>query len=159
MQRKGTRPNLNKLLEWEFAVHVLVHLAEDLVRPLLWRRLILWHFHNRPNLEEWDYKWEEGVATWRRGCRLCGDDMCTRHLPFRLAVWQMQLGKYRQVGSLNALQVSYIWGGANAFYSSANSIGNYLASACCHDVNSFKSYSGDKGYKVLQLLLNFRSRC
>ena len=52
MQRKGRWPNLNKLLEREFAVHVLVHLAEDLVRPLLWSRLILRHFHNRPNLEE-----------------------------------------------------------------------------------------------------------
>ena len=52
MQREGRWPNLNKLLEGEFAVHVLVHLPEDLVSPLLRRRLILWHFHNRPNLEE-----------------------------------------------------------------------------------------------------------
>ena len=52
MERKGTRPNLNKLFEGEFSVHVLVHLAEDLVRPLLWRGLVLWHFHDRTNLEE-----------------------------------------------------------------------------------------------------------
>ena len=42
--------NLNKFFKREFAVHVLVHLPEDLVRPLLRCGLVLWHLHHRPHL-------------------------------------------------------------------------------------------------------------
>ncbi len=37
---------LDELLEAELAVHVLVHLAEDLVGPLLRRAFVLRHFHD-----------------------------------------------------------------------------------------------------------------
>jgi len=37
----------DELLERQLAVHVLVHLPENLVRPLLRRRLVLRHLHDR----------------------------------------------------------------------------------------------------------------
>ena len=42
--------DLNEFFKGEFAIHILVHLPEDLVRPLLWRRLVFWHLHHRPHL-------------------------------------------------------------------------------------------------------------
>lgn len=38
--------SLDELLEGEFAVHILVHLPEDLVCPLLRGRLVLRHLHH-----------------------------------------------------------------------------------------------------------------
>merc|ERR1719334_23788 len=38
---------LDELFQREFSVHVFVHLSKDLVCSLLWRGLILWHFHHR----------------------------------------------------------------------------------------------------------------
>lgn len=41
---------LDEFFKGEFAIHVFVHLPEDLVRSLLGCRLIFWHLHHRPNL-------------------------------------------------------------------------------------------------------------
>ena len=38
---------LDEFRKWELSVVVLVHLSEDLVRPLLGRRLVLRHLHHR----------------------------------------------------------------------------------------------------------------
>ena len=42
--------DLYELLERQLAVHVLVHLSEDLVRPLLGGRLVLRHLHHGTHL-------------------------------------------------------------------------------------------------------------
>ena len=52
-------------LRTNLAVHILIHLTKYLVRALFRRRLILWHFHNRPNLEEKKYK--KGRRHWYLG--------------------------------------------------------------------------------------------
>ena len=43
---------LNKLLNRQLPVKVLVHLSENLLSPLLWSGFILRHLHNGPNLED-----------------------------------------------------------------------------------------------------------
>ena len=43
--------HLDKLLKGKLAVHVLVHLPEDLVRSLFWRRLVFGHLQHRTNLK------------------------------------------------------------------------------------------------------------
>ena len=43
--------DLNELLERQLAVHVLVHLPEDLVRSLFWRGLVFGHLQHRTNLK------------------------------------------------------------------------------------------------------------
>ena len=47
----ATLTDLYELLERQFAVHVLVHLAEDLVSPLLGGGLVLGHLHHRTHLD------------------------------------------------------------------------------------------------------------
>jgi hypothetical protein len=42
---------LDELLQGELAVHVLVHLAEDLIGPLFWRGLVLRHLHDGAHLD------------------------------------------------------------------------------------------------------------
>ena len=57
--------DFDELLEGQLAVHVLVHLPEDLVRPLLRRGLVLRHLHDRPNLQHASQRSDLNLTRYR----------------------------------------------------------------------------------------------